>query len=127
MNLTREQMLVGGRRNTETFTLADGGTVLVRGLTRQEAFAVQAAGDTPAAMEPVMISFGLAEPELSLDDVREWMAVALAGDVQRLCDLISRLSGMDPGATKRATKSATGVAGPRLRASSRGKAEQNGG
>jgi hypothetical protein len=127
VNLTREQLLAGGRRRTRTVTFADGGTVLVRGLTRAEALSVSNARDDVAEVEALMCAYGLAEPALTLEDARQLLTEVEAGDVQRICEAIQELSGMDEGAAKRATKSAARRPRPDVRTPPRGEAGSDGG
>lgn len=101
--LTREQILtrkIGG----EVVTLPSGGTVKVRGLTRNQAQQVQ---DAPEGIDrdSMMIHLGLVDPELSAEDVVAWFDVAPAGDVLAIAREVSRLSGMLEGQGKQATKS----------------------
>lgn len=105
MNLTREQLLAGGRLRTATVDV-DGGTVGVRGLTRAEALLVRNAGDTPDAQEPMIVLYGLCDPQLDPAGVKELFDTLSAGDVQALVAAITDLSGMGEGAGKAATKSA---------------------
>ena len=105
MNLTREQLLTGGRLRTATVDV-DGGTVGVRGLTRAEALLVRAAGETAPDQEPLIVLYGLCDPQLDAAGVKELFDVLSAGDVQQLVATITDLSGMGEGAGKAATKRA---------------------
>lgn len=101
--LSREQLLApGGDLDKVDVT---GGQVVVRGLTRQQALIVRAAGDDPADQEPVILAYGLVDPALSLDEARAWLDVAMAGDIQRVVQAVAALSGMEDTAPKRITKS----------------------
>ena len=105
MTLTREQLLAGAGPRLDTVDI-DGGSVVVRGLTRAEAVQVAAHEDGSPEQEQIMIRLGVAEPQLDDADVKAWYAVALAGDVQNVCLRIQALSGMADGAPKGVTKSA---------------------
>lgn len=104
MNLTREQLLTGGRLRTAVVEV-DGGTVGVRGLTRAEALLVRGRGDTPDVQEPAIVLYGLCDPQLDPAGVKELFDVLSAGDVQAIVAAITDLSGMGDGAGKAATKS----------------------
>lgn len=109
MALTREEILarkVAGR--TEVFDLGDGGEVVIRGLTRNEALAVRGCEST-GDMDSMMISFGLVDPVMSPEDVDTWGSADDAGTMIRLSNRISELSGMVEGAGK------SGVPSPRKR------------
>lgn len=81
------------------------GTVLVRGLSRNEAVAVQAGvsddqADAAETLEVRALARGMLDPALTEDEVREWRMTGLAADVQAVAQEISRLSNMDPDAGK---------------------------
>lgn len=78
------------------------GTVLVRGLTRQEAVEVQA-GLEPTDVEQLEVrgvARGLVEPRLTEDEVRLWRMQAPAADVHVVSAKISELSNLDPSGGK---------------------------
>lgn len=85
-------------------------TVVVRGLTRYE---VKECSGTHNAKskedlekvdrnltEMKMISKGLVEPEMSLEDVQMWLSEAPGGDSVKVMEAISDLSGMNEGSPK---------------------------
>lgn len=82
-----------------------GGYVLIRPVTRAQALQIRGAGRDAAKQEPWILHFGLADPELSLEDAHKWIETAGAGVIQRLTVAIARLSGMDTDAGKERTKS----------------------
>lgn len=97
--LTRAEILarkIHGK--TEPFEL-DGGEVLIRGLTHSEALEVRDQ-DTTLLRMCVMISRGIVNPAMSVDDVRAWSDADEAGVLTRLSERISELSGMSEGAGK---------------------------
>lgn len=109
MPLTREQILARKTgTETEPFTLPDGGVVIIRGLTRNEALKVRDA-DTLADKDNVLISLGLVDPQLSVDDVAVWAENEPAGTMADLSQRIGEISGMSEGAGK------SGVPRPRKR------------
>lgn len=103
--LSREQILarkVAGK--TEEVDLGDGGSVVVRGLTRAEAGRVGKIDDEQE-VECTALHLALVEPALSMDDVRAWQESDDSGTIQRVVDVVQRLSGTAPGQAKDATKS----------------------
>lgn len=102
--LTREQILarrVAG--HTETVPL-NGGEVVVRGLSRGEA-SVCGKLDDQDDVEAMALHLGLVDPELSLEDATAWRDQDESGELQKVVDVIQRLSGTAPGQGKDATKS----------------------
>jgi len=103
--LSRDDLLSGGNLATDTVAITTG-EVRIRAVTRGEAVQIRTRGKGWQQQEPHILHFGLVEPELSVEDAEKWIMVAPAGDVQRVVQEISRLSGMDPATPKGATKSA---------------------
>jgi hypothetical protein len=106
-HLSRDEILA--RRvhgNTETVTLSDGATVVVRGLSRGEARRVDLKGrEDPSASENLAVSCALVEPALSLEDVEAWAEVADSDDFQRIAEAVQRLNKVGKTASKESTKS----------------------
>lgn len=76
----------------------DVGAVRVRGLNRDEVKACQDKdGNT---VENKLLAAGLVDPELTEDEVAEWLASAPAGDYVRVMEALSELSGLNEGAAK---------------------------
>jgi hypothetical protein len=96
--LTREEILAK-TRGEETVELKSGGSVRVRGLSRNEALAVQECEGT-AARDNLMISLGMIEPKLSVEDVAAWADAGSAGDAADVGETIGQLSGFREGAGK---------------------------
>jgi hypothetical protein len=106
--LTRDEILARKvHGNTEQFALGDGdgGYVVIRGLTRNEALQVRE-GKTTGDMDNLMISLGMVDPVMSPEDVAAWGEVGDAGTMIRLSNRISELSGMVEGAGKSGVPSA---------------------
>jgi hypothetical protein len=101
--LTREQIL-NRKLGRETVELPGGGSVLVRGLTRKEAIAVQEQ-KTTEDRDNVMISCGMVQPTMSVDDVQAWADTDAAGTMNVVSEAIARLSGMLEDSGKEAYKS----------------------
>jgi hypothetical protein len=100
--LTREQILA--RKTGKGYaTLPDGSQVGIRALTRDEVLEFQ---DLPtlAERENFIISTGMTDPKLSIEDVHAWASEADAGDLVAVSDGIATLSGLKPGADKDAYK-----------------------
>jgi hypothetical protein len=104
-NLTRAQILAR-KTGKGTATLPDGTTVGIRALTRDEVLTVQGIEDT-ADKDNFILSTGLTDPELSIDDVAAWAGSAGAGELVAVSEAIAELSGLSEGAGK------SGVPGPR--------------
>jgi hypothetical protein len=109
--LTKAQILAR-KYGRDVVDLGDGETVTVRGLSRNEADRVAAAEKTverdvspKVKQDAVMISIGLVDPVLSVDEVIDWFDDAPAGDIKAIAQRIAELSGMGEGQGKQATKS----------------------
>jgi hypothetical protein len=94
-------VLLKGYLPEDTVTLPSGqGDVRVRGLSRNEAVALQKLGEDAEALEVRACSLGMLDPAMSEDDVKAWRGVAVAADVQAVAQRISELSNMDEAAGK---------------------------
>ena len=106
MALTREQILArktaGNVGNTEEYQLSDGsGTVIIRGLTRNEAIRIRESDSDMGKRDDLLISLGLVEPAMSPEDVAAWgEADGQFVVMTELSEAIGRLSGMTEGAGK---------------------------
>lgn len=101
--LTREQILAR-KTGKGTVTFADGSQVHVRALTRDEALAVRDF-ETIAEQDNFIISTGLVDPKLTVEDVAAWAANDAAGDLAAVSNAIAQISGMAERSGKEATKS----------------------
>lgn len=101
--LTREQILAR-KTGRGTVTLSDGGQVHIRALTRNEALAVRDL-ETVAEQDNFIISTGMTDPKLSVDDVATWAENDAAGDLAAVSEGIAVISGMSTRSGKEATKS----------------------
>lgn len=100
MVLSRDEILARkGGVKTEQFDIPGVGTVVIRGLTRNEALQVRDA-ETTADKDNTLISHGLVEPKMSVDDVAAWADNESAGVMAALSERIGELSGMTEGAGK---------------------------
>lgn len=97
--LTREEIL-NKTIGHVVLTLPSGGQVKVRGLTRNEAIAVQQLEDM-REKDNAMIAAGLVEPAMTVDDVAAWAEIpGSAGDTTEVSFQIATMSGFSEGAGK---------------------------
>lgn len=96
--LTRDQILARKVGKGEV-TLADGATVEIRALTRDEVLAMQEL-DELADRDNFLVATGLVDPKLSVEDVAAWGASAPAGDISAISAGIAEISGLSEGAGK---------------------------
>lgn len=86
------------------------GDVIVRGLTRGEVKGVN--DDYPEAeRENVLISLALVDPELTSEEVAEWLDGAPAGDSVAVMSAVAELSGLSDGAAQKSVPRARGRRG----------------
>lgn len=109
--LSRTEILarkVHGRTERLPFPTPDSDDYLVvRGLSRGEA--QETVGKSVAELEALIVWHGMVEPnDMSLDDVRAWMANDESGAFEPVIETINRLSGNAPGQGKEYTKSVSG-------------------
>lgn len=99
--LTREEILARkSAGKTKIHKLSDGsGEVEIRPLTRGETLELRDA-ETLAEKDNVLIHFGLVNPAMTIDEVREWAADESAGVLSDLSQAIGEISGMSEGAGK---------------------------
>lgn len=105
MASSKADLLKGrGNANQREVALPSGASVVVRGLTRQEALAVDGEEMLAAELERQMLAWALVDPEMTEDEVGAWQAVASAGELVPLVDAILDLSGMTKEAPNRAAR-----------------------
>lgn len=97
-NLTREQILAR-KTGKGKATLPDGSTVAIRALTRDEVLASQELA-TLREKDNYIVSAGMTDPKMSVEDVAAWASGADAGDLVAVSDAIAELSGLKQGAGK---------------------------
>lgn len=97
-HLTREQ-IKARKRGHGVCKLPDGSTVAIRALSRDEVLEMQAL-ETVAERDNFVVSRGMTEPELSVEDVAEWAADGAAGDMVAITQAVALLSGLQEGAGK---------------------------
>lgn len=105
-NLTREQILAR-KTGRGTATLPDGSTVAIRALTRDEVLESQEC-ESLGDRDNLIVSLGMTDPALSVEDVAAWAAGGDAGDLTAVTDAIAELSGLKQGAGKSRVAAAGG-------------------
>ena len=109
MALTREQILARKTAGkTESFMWEGEEVAIIRGLTRNEALTAREFG-TVIEQDNYLISKGMVEPEMSVDDVAAWADQDTAGLLSAISSRIGEISRMSEGAGK------SGVSRPRKR------------
>lgn len=84
------------------------GTVRVRGLTRAQIVEIAKKSNNGEDMEARSLSWALVDPQLTEDEVRQWIAVAPFGEIEQLSQRVNQLSGIAGRADKEAYKSLPG-------------------
>jgi hypothetical protein len=103
MALTRDEIMARKTGvKTEEYKLSDGsGTVIIRGLTRNEAIQIREAPGALGDRDNLLISLGLVDPAMTPEDVAAWGETP--GEFVVMTDLseaIGVLSGMTEAAGK---------------------------
>ena len=79
------------------------GTLKVRGLSREEVLGIRAKGETTTPeMERRILALALIDPVLTEDEVGEWQKASAAGEIEKVTDVVMRLSGLIAEAPKQA-------------------------
>lgn len=102
-----KELLFKPRLAEEDVEVPGVGTVRVRALNRAESIAV-AEAKTVAERDRRLLAAGMVDPALSLAEVGRWQDASPGGEIERVSEVIARLSGMLPGADKEAYKSVRG-------------------
>lgn len=85
--------------DTRKVPIGDLGFVLVRGLSRGEVTAAK--DDFPEEQrENALIAMALVDPEMTVDEVGQWLDTAPAGDSVAVMTAVAELSGITEGARK---------------------------
>lgn len=90
--------LLGAALEQEDVKLSIG-IIRVRALSRGEVFRAQQAEDA-AATEIRLLAAGLVEPAMEEADVKGWYETGAFGDIRTVLEVLFRLSGLEPGASK---------------------------
>lgn len=96
--------LLARRIGEDTVEVEGVGTLRVRGLNRDESIRVGACTDV-AERDRIMLSLGVVDPALTVDDVAAWQAAAPGGEIEDVSRRIAELSKMVPAAAKESYKS----------------------
>jgi len=80
-----------------------GGSVRVRGLSRDEALAVRGIKHEATA-ERVILSYAMVDPPMTQEEVGRWQKASIAGEMEDVTDKVSELSGLSDGAAKEVVK-----------------------
>lgn len=96
--------LLASRLPTGEVDIPGVGTVVVRGLSRQEMISVGEIGDQ-LAQERRTLSLCMVDPRLTEDEVRQWQEASPAAEINAVAQRINELSGIGPAAAKEAYKS----------------------
>lgn len=110
--VTKEALLKRGLP-TRDVELPGIGTVTVRALSRAQVLVIndllsgipEGVPGRVATLERALLRYGIAEPELSEDDVCELYDVSPGGEINVLTEAIQELSAMTEGAAREAYKS----------------------
>lgn len=97
--------LLGDRMPTRKVRIS-GGEVTVRALSRKAIHLLPVDAGDKVEVEATLLHFGMADPALTVDEAREWIGAAANGEIDKVTDAISRLSGIGRYSDKEATKSA---------------------
>lgn len=101
-----KEKLLASVSSQEEVEIPGKGTVVVRALTRAEIHS-NAQGDKKSKLsnedvEARTIVFGLVEPELDINEAKQWMKAAPAGEIQLVVEKIMELSGYGEDAVNKA-------------------------
>lgn len=110
MKATKDHLLKATVTGEPATLTVDGLDFDIRPLSRKEAVSVHecAAADGIAASEALLLSFGMLDPAMTVDEVDEWQSSrdpGAAGKIQALSVAIGKISGMQDDSGKGATKS----------------------
>jgi|WetSurMetagenome_2_1015567.scaffolds.fasta_scaffold07439_5 hypothetical protein len=102
--LDRTALLSGRSLPERTVEIPGVGEVRIRALSRAEVLNSKH-DDSPLEMERRTLSLAMVDPAMTIDDVAEWQRVSPLGEISIVADAINELSGVIPGAAKKAYKS----------------------
>lgn len=103
------------------------GTVRVRGLSRAEVIAMRELDLPTLQHERRTLAAAMVDPEMTEQQVEQWQAVAVAGELRPVVAKVLDLSGLGEGAAKAAYRSFRDESGPGVGAPDRGEAGDDGG
>lgn len=95
--------LLKARLPAQDIEIPGVGTVKVRGLSRDEVLSLRDKGMTTAAeTERQILSLSLVDPALTEDEVGEWQKGSTPGEMEKVTDVVMRLSGLAEDSPKQA-------------------------
>jgi hypothetical protein len=101
-----KSQLLASRVGAEPYEIPGQGTITIRGLSREQMHEAGTHVDEGVAgMEAAMLAHGLVDPELTVDEARQWQANSPAGEIQPIVERINVLSGVAGASQKEAYKS----------------------
>ena len=108
MSINKEA-LVKKRVAEREVEIPDVGSVRVRALTRAEVLELGIAPGAVATMdvaeaEQKMLSKAMVDPEMTVDDIREWQASSPAMEINTVFEAVLELSGLKKGQAKELIK-----------------------
>lgn len=104
MAIASVEALTAARLGEATVTIENIGDLIIRSLTRGQALALNDV-ESLEDKDNLMISMGVVNPKLSIEQVQAWAENAPAGELGPVSEAIARLSGMTRDSGKDATKS----------------------
>lgn len=102
--MDKETLLKLGLPEADVELPSGAGTIRVRGLSRLEAIGMNTL-KTDEEREVHALACAMLDPIMTQEDVRAWQRAAVAADVQAASIAVGRLSNMEEGSGKAATKS----------------------
>lgn len=88
------------RLREEEIELEGVGTIRVRALNRAEVLKVNNVKMPITKMEQLLLSMAMVDPAMSEEDVKEWQEASGAGEIEKVTEVVQRLSGLVKGADK---------------------------
>lgn len=104
MAIASVEALTAARLGEATITIENVGDLRIRPLTRGQALLLNEV-ESLEDKDNIMISMGVVEPKLTVEQVQAWAEAAPAGELGPVSEAIARLSGMTRDSAKGATKS----------------------
>lgn len=102
MAIDRDQLLAHARVLPEHDVETPAGTVRVRALSRAEVLSLAPLAGDAQEIEVRVVAWGLIDPALSVDEVRDWQKATTGEAITAISDAVAKLSGMGPDAQSEA-------------------------
>lgn len=94
------ELLKKPRLREEEIELEDVGTIRVRALNRAEVLKINNVKMPIVKMEQLLLSMAMVDPTMSKEDIEEWQSAGGAGEIEKVTEVVQRLSGLVKGADK---------------------------